>query len=104
VFKFLRRAHFRKRRITSHLEANVPSTTEVRKRMAEIQKVIDDNKIPPKRVFNEDETGINWAPEMKYQYVPDNAQRGEAPPGMNQVDSRLCWELTEKGICCHCSW
>jgi len=68
VFKFLRRAHFRKRRITSHLEANVPTVTEVRKRMEEIQKIVDDNAIPKQRIFNEDETGINWAPEMKYQY------------------------------------
>jgi hypothetical protein len=82
VIGMLRRKHMRKRRITSHTDAEAPSVKVVREAVSAIQKLVDLWGIPPERIFNENETGINWVPELKYQYVPENATRGEAPPGL----------------------
>lgn len=81
VWNFLKRAQFRRRRITTQHDDRTPSVEDIRLRMSEIQAVIDEFKIPPQFVFNEDETGINWNPTILYQYVPLNCGRGESSPG-----------------------
>ena len=77
----LRRNNIYKRRITTHIARNTPTGDAVRTQMSIIQHAIDDGDIPPSRVFNEGETGVNWNPELKYVYAPDDADRGGSPPG-----------------------
>ena len=77
---FLRRLKFKKRRITS-VQKVLPSVEIVQNQMNLIKEFIVTEDISPTRVFNADETGVNWAPEIQYQYVPQDAVRATAPPG-----------------------
>ena len=57
------------------------SFLQVRAGMQEIQSCIDDNDLEGWQVFNGDETGINWAVQLKHQYVPRSSKRGKSPGG-----------------------
>ena len=46
-----------------------------------IQASIREKLISPARIFNADETGIYWAPELQHQYIPTEARRAGAPNG-----------------------
>ena len=35
-----------------------------------IQASIREKLMSPERIFNADETGIYWAPELQHQYIP----------------------------------
>jgi hypothetical protein len=80
VHGFLRRLQFTKRRVTSVLKI-IPPPEVVRARMNEIKDFIISEGISPDRIFNADETGVKWAPELQHQFVPDSAVRAVAPPG-----------------------
>jgi hypothetical protein len=77
---FLKRLQFTKRTVTSVMKT-LPSVEVVQRHMTLIKDYIINENISPDRVFNADETGVNWAPEIKYQYVPADAVRASAPPG-----------------------
>ena len=49
--------------------------------MDEIKDFIIFEGIIPDRIFNADETGVKWAPELQHQFVPVSAVRAVAPPG-----------------------
>ena len=76
----IKRANLKRRRITSDVK-DKPSVAEVQCRMNAIQNVITERKLDGGLVFNFDETGVRWAEQLKYQYVPTDAQRAENPEG-----------------------
>jgi hypothetical protein len=43
--------------------------------------VINERQLSGGLVFNFDETGVRWAEQLKYQFVPTDAQRAESPEG-----------------------
>ena len=80
VFGALKRKRFRRRRVTSNLKPEM-SEQEVNEQLALIQADINRYSLTASEVHNEDETGIHWAEEIKYQYCPKSAERGQSPPG-----------------------
>ena len=77
---FLGRLQFMKRRVTTTMKI-LPPVNLVQARMNEIKECIVRQQIPASRIFNADETGVNWSPELKHQFVPKNAIRAVSPPG-----------------------
>jgi hypothetical protein len=77
---FLHRLKLRKRSATAIIKTR-PSIESVRAQMTVIQQFYETNIQTPDRVFNADETGINWAPRLKHQYIPSNAIRAQTPGG-----------------------
>jgi hypothetical protein len=80
VSGFLRRLQFPKRRVTTVMKV-IPPVEVVRSQMDLIKDFIVREAIPPERIFNADETGVNWAPELQHHFVPADAVRAVAPPG-----------------------
>jgi hypothetical protein len=81
VFGALRRKNLVRKRVTTCLKSE-PSTKEIHAHMKEhIHKVIEEHDLNSSHVFNSDETGVRWAEQIKYQYVPKDAHRAIAPPG-----------------------
>eukprot|EP01038_Epipyxis_sp_PR26KG_P016085 gene16085-21848_t len=81
IWGVLRRNNLRRRRVTTSLKKE-PSEEEVNQHMEnEIHSVILEHNLAAHQIFNEDETGIHWAEEIKYQFVPKNAKRAAGPPG-----------------------
>ena len=78
VVGFLKRVALRRRRVTTQ-DKSLPPVGEVRRRMAEIQKVIVDDKYTRAEVINADETGIFFGAPPKNQYIPESAARATAP-------------------------
>ena len=77
---FLQRLKLRKRVVTTVIKVR-PSSESIREQMNGIRDFILHEGINPDCVFNADETGINWAPKLKHQYVPKSALRAVTPGG-----------------------
>ena len=77
---FLNRMHFTKRRVTAAIKVETPVHV-VQAQMSRIQDFITSEKICTSCIFNADETGVNWAPQLQHQYIAGTAARAVAPPG-----------------------
>ena len=72
-----------------------PGVVEVRTRMAEIQKVIDDGDFDEDEVVNPDETGVFYGAPPKQQYIPSTAERATSAPSDDKARfTSLLWGST----------
>jgi len=75
---WLRRNAMRRRRVTAQTK-ELPAPDVVQKRMEEIQHTILEGGFDARQVINGDETGMLFGEPPRYQYVPENAERGTTP-------------------------
>mmetsp|Transcript_40065 Transcript_40065/g.94170 ORF Transcript_40065/g.94170 Transcript_40065/m.94170 type:complete len:89 (+) Transcript_40065:272-538(+) len=73
---FLEQYGICRKRVTADCKGNRLSDDEIRAVMAEIQKVIVENKIPPKFTLNTDETGLFYGQGARNQWVQEGQTKG----------------------------
>ncbi len=63
---------------SDNINQNRPTSECIRNQMNNIRDFIVNETI---QSFNADETGINWAPKLKHQYIHQNELRAVTPGG-----------------------
>jgi hypothetical protein len=95
VVGFLHRNGLNRRRVTRKIK-DLPSVETVRNTMSEIQKLIDDNKLPDHNVVSADETAVFYGAQPLNQYVQKDEKRGAVPSNNDKARfTALLWSRAD---------